>query len=299
MAAVTTVGAVVLPALPPERYLPVARAADEAGLAELWLWEDCFAESGLGAAAALLGATDRIRVGIGVLPVPLRNVAVTAMEVATLERMFPGRLILGIGHGVQDWMGQVGARPRSVLTLLREYATALRSLLDGEEVTTDGEYVRLDRVRLTWPPAGRVPLYAGVTGDRSLRLAGEVADGTILVAGTTPTGVTRARRLIEEGVPEGGERHRIVQYLSSATGPDAAERTARHRGTNDSGANASGTEESGPEESVAVGDAAAVAAVVGRYAAAGADTVVLEPTPDDPDPEGFVRFAAEVAALAP
>jgi alkanesulfonate monooxygenase SsuD/methylene tetrahydromethanopterin reductase-like flavin-dependent oxidoreductase (luciferase family) len=262
MLQVTTVGAIALPSLPPERYLPVARAADEAGLAELWLWEDCFAESGLGAAAALLGATERLRVGVGVMPVPLRNVAITAMEIATLDRLFPGRLIVGIGHGVQDWMGQVGVRPRSLLTLFREYATALRALLDGEEVTVNGEYVHLDRVRLTWPPAGRVPLYAGVTGDRSLRLAGEVADGTVLVGGTSVEGLTRARRLIEEGVPEGGERHRIVQYLPAAAG-----------------------------------NAAEVAEDVRRYAAAGADTVVLQPSTGDPEPEGFVRFAAEVAPL--
>ena len=58
-------------------------------------------------------------VGIGVLPVPLRNVALTAMETATLHRLFPGRLTVGVGHGVQDWMGQVGARPESPVTLLR------------------------------------------------------------------------------------------------------------------------------------------------------------------------------------
>jgi alkanesulfonate monooxygenase SsuD/methylene tetrahydromethanopterin reductase-like flavin-dependent oxidoreductase (luciferase family) len=171
-----------------------------------------------------------------------------------------------------------------VLTLFREYTTALRALLDGEEVTVDGDYVHLDRVRLAWPPAGRVPLLAGMTGDRSLRLAGEVADGTILVGGTTTEGVTRARRLIEEGMrQERAERHRIVQYLPTATGADAAERIARR------------VEGDGGEGSAAAGDAIAVAEAVRRYAAAGADTVVLQPTVDDPEPEGFVRFAAEVA----
>jgi alkanesulfonate monooxygenase SsuD/methylene tetrahydromethanopterin reductase-like flavin-dependent oxidoreductase (luciferase family) len=52
------------------------------------------------------------------------------------------------------------------------------------------------------------------------------------------------------------------------------------------------------DDSSAVGDAGAVAEVVRRYVAAGADTVVLQPTASDPDPEGFVRFAAaEVAPL--
>jgi alkanesulfonate monooxygenase SsuD/methylene tetrahydromethanopterin reductase-like flavin-dependent oxidoreductase (luciferase family) len=43
-----------------------------------------------------------VSVGIGLLPVPLRNVAITAMEAATLHRLFPNRLLLGVGHGVQD-----------------------------------------------------------------------------------------------------------------------------------------------------------------------------------------------------
>jgi alkanesulfonate monooxygenase SsuD/methylene tetrahydromethanopterin reductase-like flavin-dependent oxidoreductase (luciferase family) len=124
-----------------------------------------------------------------------------------------------------------------------------------------------------------------MTGERSLRLAGEVADGTVLVGGTTTEGVTRARGLIEEGMPaERRERHRIVQYLPTATGADAADRIARRGGS-----------EGGAAGSAAVGDAAAVAETVRRYAAAGADTVVLQPTVDDPEPEGFVRFAAEVA----
>ena len=67
------------------------------------------------------------------------------MEIATVERLFPGRLIPGVGHGVQPWMEQVGARVASPLTLMREYVPALRSLLAGEEVSTAGRYVSLDR----------------------------------------------------------------------------------------------------------------------------------------------------------
>ena len=115
----TTVGAVFLPQFPPERLRSVAEAADEAGLAQLWLWEDCFWEGGIASAAAALAWTERLQVGVGLLPVPLRNVAVAAMEMTTLHRMFPGRPLIGVGHGVQDWMGQVGARAESPLTLLR------------------------------------------------------------------------------------------------------------------------------------------------------------------------------------
>ncbi|MFD5827761.1 LLM class flavin-dependent oxidoreductase [Lentzea sp. NPDC060358] len=178
----TTLGAVYRPQLPPENLRSVVLAAEESGVDSLWLWEDCFLESGIAAASAALAWTSRMKVGVGLLPVPLRNVALTAMEAATLDRLFPGRVTIGIGHGVQDWMGQVGARVASPLTLLREYTTALKALLAGERVTSQGRYVQLDGVALDWPPAAPMPVYLGGLGMKTLDLAGEVGDGTILDA---------------------------------------------------------------------------------------------------------------------
>jgi alkanesulfonate monooxygenase SsuD/methylene tetrahydromethanopterin reductase-like flavin-dependent oxidoreductase (luciferase family) len=282
----TTLGAVFLPQLPPERLREVARAADDAGLEELWLWEDCFRESGIAGAAAALAWTERLRVGVGLLPVPLRNVALTAMEAATLHRLFPGRVSLGVGHGVQEWMAQVGAAVESPITLLREYLTALRALLRGDQVTMEGRYVRLDAVALDWPPATAPAVFAGAVGPRSLQLSGEVADGTILTGGTPPDRVKQARRLVDEGRATGSrtEGHPVVVYLHAATGPSAAERLEgeRQRWGYDS-----------MQDIGVAGDAQAVADAVQRWVAAGADTVVLQPTPDDPDPTGFVRFVAE------
>jgi alkanesulfonate monooxygenase SsuD/methylene tetrahydromethanopterin reductase-like flavin-dependent oxidoreductase (luciferase family) len=282
---VTTLGAVFLPQLPPERLRDVARAADEAGLDELWLWEDCFLEGGIASAAAALAWTERLRLGVGLLPVPLRNVALTAMEVATLYRLFPDRVAIGVGHGVQDWMAQVGARVESPVTLLREYLTALRALLRGERVTVAGRYVRLDGVALDWPPPSAPAILAGAVGPRSLRLCGELADGTILTAGTSPEGVRRAGQLVADGRAAGHrtDPHPVTVYLHAATGPGAVERldAERRRGGYDALADVT-----------VAGDAHAVADAVRRWADAGADAVVLQPTADDPDPEGFVRFVA-------
>ncbi|MGV9727671.1 LLM class flavin-dependent oxidoreductase [Streptomyces albogriseolus] len=283
----TTLGAVFRPQLAPERLRSVVRTADAAGLEELWLWEDCFREGGISTGAAALAWSERLRVGVGLLPVPLRNVAVTAMEAASLHRMFPSRPILGVGHGVQDWMGQVGARVGSPLTLLREHLLALRALLAGETVTAKGRYVTLDDVALDWPPSGPVDVLAGGMGPRTVRLTGEAADGTILTADTSADGVRQACGLIREGRVEAGrdpEGHRVVVYLLTATGDGAHERLRAELVAEGHGADAG---------LGVAGDARAVADAVRRLAEAGADTVVLQPTGDEPDPEGFVRFAAE------
>ena len=144
---------------------------------------------------------------------------------------------------------------------------------------------------LDWPPAQPMPVFAGATGDRTLRLSGECADGTILTAGTTPAGVTRARRLIDEGRGAAGrtDPHTVVLYLHATTGADAAQRLERER--------VEWGYDTMTDRAVS-GGADEVAAGVRRFAAAGADVVVLQPSPDDPDPEGFVHFAAaEVAPL--
>jgi alkanesulfonate monooxygenase SsuD/methylene tetrahydromethanopterin reductase-like flavin-dependent oxidoreductase (luciferase family) len=248
----------IFPPRAPEQIGPVARAAEQAGLTQLWIWEDCFKDSGIATATAMLATTSRITVAIGLLPVPLRNVALTAMEVATLARLFPGRLTIGIGHGVQDWMGQVGARAESPMTLLREYTTALSALLRGERVTTHGQYVRLDDVALDFPPLIMPPLLIGGIRARTVSLAGELADGVIMPGGLSPDDVRTA----------------VGQFRDARM----ARQAAGH------GPGAVAVFVAVPAES----PARDIAATVNEYGAAGATHVAVLPAQDDAD---VARFA--------
>jgi alkanesulfonate monooxygenase SsuD/methylene tetrahydromethanopterin reductase-like flavin-dependent oxidoreductase (luciferase family) len=276
----TTIGCVFPPTYPPERLRPVARIADEAGLQQLWLWEDCFKEAGVSTAAAALAWTDRLRVGVGVFPVPLRNVALTAMESASLARMFPDRAIIGVGHGVLDWMGQVGARVASPLTLLREYTTALRALLRGERLTVSGRYVSLTDVALDWPPTMVPPVFSAGTGPKTIRLTGEVADGTILTGETTPE---QTREAVSLAVAPGKD-HEIVVYVPLAFGRDAAARLEAER-------KAYRPDLPGPYG--VSGEPDEIVTQLRAWTDSGATSVILQPLADEPDPEGFVRFVAQ------
>lgn len=207
------VGVIVPPSLPADRLVTFVRRVEELGLDGLWVVEDCFLHGGVAQAATALAVTDRLPVGLGVLPVGARNVAYAALEVATLAGLHPGRLTVGVGHGMASWNAQVGASVASPLTLLREYLDALRGLLRGDEVTTTGRYVALDHVRLAHPPRVVPPLLAGVRGPRSLEVAGAHADGVLLAEPTTPEYVASVRRLV-------GPDATLVAYQTAAVAPE-------------------------------------------------------------------------------
>src|SRR5690606_7436947 len=82
---------------PPALVLDVARRLDRSGAHPLWVIEDCFFTAGVSLAAAALAVTERLRVGLGILPAVARNPAITAMEIATLDGLGPGRVLPGIG----------------------------------------------------------------------------------------------------------------------------------------------------------------------------------------------------------
>jgi 5,10-methylenetetrahydromethanopterin reductase len=178
--------------LPAPFVVEVAEELEAAGVDQLWVIEDCFYTAAVSLAATALARTGTLTVGIGILPAVARNPAVTAMEIATLAQLAPGRLLAGIGHGVQEWMDQMGARTSSPLTTLDEAITIVRRLLHGETVSVEGSVFTMRDVTLDAPPLDPPPVLAGVRGPRSLALAGRVADGVVLAEGAGPTYVRQA-----------------------------------------------------------------------------------------------------------
>jgi alkanesulfonate monooxygenase SsuD/methylene tetrahydromethanopterin reductase-like flavin-dependent oxidoreductase (luciferase family) len=284
----TRIGAIFNPYThTPDEFRDAVLAAESSGLPELWIWEDCFRQSAFATVGAALAWTEALRIGIGIAPMPLRNVAATAMELATVERLFPGRLLPGVGHGVLDWMGQVGARVASPLTLMREYVPALRSLLAGDEVTAAGRYVTLDGVRLDYAPTTPPLVYAAAEGPKTLRLSGEVADGTVLDSGHTADEYATATASIREAreLAGRGGHHDVVAYVVTAFGADAEARAIADVG-----------DKPDPAQRALWGDPAQVAAGAQRFFDAGVDDLVLLPSSRG-DIAEFYRAAAEVARL--
>jgi 5,10-methylenetetrahydromethanopterin reductase len=297
-------GVLFRPEWPPEELPPFARDAESSGFAELWLVEDCFLTGGLTMAATALASTTAVGVGVGLLPVSLRNPALAAMEIAGLARVHPGRLTVAFGHGVEPWMRQIDARPPDRLAALEETVTAVRALLAGEAVTMHGRHVSLESVRLAHQPVTPPPVLIGTTGPRGLALAGRSADGILLPEGSVPEAVRWARG------EAGGGTTVVYAWLSLDDDRSAAAAALRpavqawlqlgvYRELSERAGLVDGP--APPEDdrlrAVAVaGDARDCARAIAELWAAGADTVVLIPRREDRD-EQLSRFDDEVRPL--
>lgn len=316
---------------PPDELSAVSAQAEQLGYSEIWLAEDYFELGGVASVAAALAATERIPIGLGVVAAAARHPAATAMEFATLAGVYPGRFMAGIGHGAPGWVRQMGLQPASPLRLLRETTGAVRQLLEGEELSQDGEYFQFDRIRLFHPPDQPIPLYLGVHGPASLRLSGELADGTLLGWFSSPGYVTWARERIDEGRARVGRKdpHQLVVLCLLSISEDDPGATRRDlgrwvgpmlagmAGSPQLEKSAAGTElsalierkgpstlaESPPDqllsEFVAAGNMASCAATIDRLLEAGADRVVLVPNPAGyRSTESMVEQMQSASALA-
>jgi 5,10-methylenetetrahydromethanopterin reductase len=220
---VQSVGLVLGSEIAPEEIRPMVVAAETAGFGEIWLSEDCFFSGGISGAAIALGATERIPVGIGVVSAVTRHPAVLAMELATLDRAFPGRLMPAVGLGVPAWLGQMGLKPASGLGAVRDCVTMLATLLDGGMAHSNGTF-HAEGVQLVHAP-NSLPVQMGVAGPKMLQLSGEVSGGTLLSVLASVEYVRWARTQIDLGRARSGRSevpHRITTFALCAVDEDGA-----------------------------------------------------------------------------
>lgn len=225
-------GLVVSSQAPPERIPQIAATAERLDFGELWLPEDYFFGGGIASAMAALHATAKLPIGLGVVSAMARHPALLAMELATVQRLHPGRLMPGIGLGVPHWVQQMGVMPKSSLAALRETLTSVRTLLEGGEMTQEGKVFSFDHVALTHPVTQVPPLYMGVIGPKMLQLAGEVADGTVVSVLAGATYLRWLRERLAEGQARAGrqgEHHRVATFALYGCDADAAQAKASLR----------------------------------------------------------------------
>jgi 5,10-methylenetetrahydromethanopterin reductase len=147
--------------------------------------------------ALAAGVTRRAGLGTGVTTPFTRHPSVVANAFGSIDdAIAPRPTFLGIGSG--DTAVYLIGKRAARLAQMREYLKVLRALLDGEPVTFEGAALRSN-----WRKP-HLPLYLAADGPKMLAVAGELADGVILGAGTTPEVLAFARANIAEGEARAG-----------------------------------------------------------------------------------------------
>ena len=187
------------------RQIEYARLAEELGFAACWVPEDYFFRGAFTIASALACSTSRIRIGLGVVNPFTRHPVLIAMEFAALCELAPSRTLLGIGAGVRGWMDQMHIGSGTPGAAIRESVELIRSVLRGEKVTFRGRVFRTEQVRLSFKsPQPEVPVYLGVLAAKNLAMGGQIADGVILSAMTSPAYARFAADHIRKGAEAAG-----------------------------------------------------------------------------------------------
>jgi 5,10-methylenetetrahydromethanopterin reductase len=132
-----------------------------------------------------------------------RHPALTAVAMATLAEMAPGRAILGIAAGGSGFEA-LGIDRKKPVAALREAITMIRRLWNGDSVTVEGNVVSCKDLSLAFAAPKAIPIVIAATGPKLIALAGEIADGVIVGDYSSVHTLSRARDLLEKGAAKSG-----------------------------------------------------------------------------------------------
>lgn len=201
---------IALPMLPPEHFLPLARAAEEAGYASIAVPESVFFPEEVSAGypytsdggrfwapetpfldpfvaiPAMAAVTDRIKFFTNVLKLGIRDPLLVAKTVSSAAAMADGRVGLGVGLSwipeEFEWLGKDmrtrGARTDEAIDIIRLVCT-------GDWVEFHGTHYDFGRLMVRPVPTQPVPIYVGGLSEPGLKRAARLADGWISVANTS------------------------------------------------------------------------------------------------------------------
>ena len=196
---------------PLREELKLAQYAEKKAFEAVWHAESRLARDAITPLAAIAVVTEKIKLGTGVINNWTRNVGLTAATFLTLDELSNGRGLLGVGAWWDPLAWKVGIERKKPLKAMREYVTVLQRLFKMENVTFEGEFVKVRDIRLDIvygdPSTPRnIPIYIGATGWEMIELTGGIADGILLNYLVSPEYNRKAIEHLKKGAQKAGRR---------------------------------------------------------------------------------------------
>ncbi len=181
------------PGTNPTELIALAQEAERLGYDSAWAAE-AWGTDAVTVLSWLAATTSTLKVGAGIMQIPARTPAMTAMTAATLDLMSGGRFLLGLGTSgpqvAEGWHGAAFGKP---VERTREYVEIVRAAIRrelvehrgthyeipyaGEDATGLGKPLKL----MMRPLRDDIPIYLAAIGPRNVALAAEIADGWLPV----------------------------------------------------------------------------------------------------------------------
>ncbi|MEM2896316.1 MAG: LLM class flavin-dependent oxidoreductase [Candidatus Bathyarchaeia archaeon] len=173
-------GFLILPETDLETVARLSKLVEKNGFNSSWTGDTAYQRDFIVTLTFMVKATEKIKVGIGVTNPYTRHPLKTALMVGTLSELSGGRIILGLGAGSIDALKSMGYEWIKPVKTCREAIEITRGMLSGEELSYNGEMIKVKKVKAWINFKGHVPIYIGCRRPLMLKLAGEAADGVLL-----------------------------------------------------------------------------------------------------------------------
>ena len=175
--------------------------------------------------AYIAARTSTLRLGTGILIVPQRNPLVLAKELATLDSLSGGRMLLGAGIGwLEEEFDALGVSFVDRAARMEESIGAMRALWAEEQASFDGPTTKFSNCYLRpQPPGGTIPVHIGGHSRAAARRAGRIGDG-FFPLGVSADELPPLIELIRTSAAEAGrdpDAVEVTMQCTAVTGDEA------------------------------------------------------------------------------
>lgn len=215
------------PVLSMQEASRIASSAEGLGFDSVWMHESLFQRDVVTYISAMAGATNKIRLGSGVINTFTRHPVTAATTFATLSELSGGRVNLGVGLGSFPTIPLIGHQIFPVektrpLRRLKEYIQIVKMVWEGNKVDFDGEFFQVHNLTLGFKTSG-TPVFVASLSPKTQAFAATVADGVILSpALNSARGTEKMVENVKRGEAKRGRTVERASYMLTSLDPDPA-----------------------------------------------------------------------------